>query len=372
MTSLGASRVAPQVAAMSIEMLNHFVDIDQLQARASQVIARLTGAEAGCVTSSAASGISVAIAAAMTGVDLGLIERLPDTNGLKSEVIVQQGHLINYGAPIEQAIRLTGAKVKTVSGDAAGDAISGREAAALYVVSHHVADPGLPLPEYIRICNARQVPVIVDMASEHDLKGPAAMGADIAIYSAHKFLGGLTAGIIAGRRNLITAAYLQNSGLGRHMKAGKEGIAGAIAALEAWDRRDHQATRARELRIVSQWLSTLARIRGLQVQREPDWTGNPIDRVKVTLLPEAGLFAWELADRLARRDPSIRVRDDLIEHGYFFLDPCNLSAGEEHLVTDAIADEIRAAQAKKDGRRESFPQREQRRIDRLIHWPEGY
>ena len=30
------------------------------------------------------------------------------------------------------------------------------------------------------------------------------------------------------------------------MKVGKEGIAGAIAALEAWERRDHAAVRARE------------------------------------------------------------------------------------------------------------------------------
>src|SRR5688500_16575306 len=147
MTSLGASRVAPQVAAMSIEMLNHFVDIDALQARASQRIARATGAEAGCVTSSAASGIAVAVAAAMTGSDLRRIEMLPDTGGLKNEVIVQAGHLINYGAPLEQAIRLTGARVRPASGDLE-DNFSRQTGAALYVVSHHVIDQGIGLADF--------------------------------------------------------------------------------------------------------------------------------------------------------------------------------------------------------------------------------
>lgn len=370
MTSLGAARVAPGVAAMSVEILDHFVDIDQLQARASAAIAQATGAEAGCVTSSAASGLSVAVAAAMTGPDLERIERLPDTSSLKNEIIIQTGHLINYGAPIEQAIRLTGAKVKKLGQDAQSS-VTGREAAALYIESHHVVEQGLPLSEFIRICKARQVPVIADMASEYDLKGPAALGADIAIYSAHKFLGGLTAGIMAGKKDLIRAAYLQNSGIGRHMKVGKEGIAGAIAALESWRRRDHQGVWARELQIVSKWLSSLARVKGLRVEREPDWTGNPIDRVKVTV-DEAGLFAWELADRMAARDPSVRVRDDMIEHGYFFLDPCNLAPGEEHIAVEAIAAEIEAAQRKGDGCRESFAQHRGRKIARLLQWPEGY
>ena len=87
------------------------------------------------------------------------------------------------------------------------------------------------------------MPVIVDAASEYDLRGFVAAGADIAIYSAHKFLGGLTAGIVAGRKDLVRAAYLQNGGIGRGMKVGKEGIVGAIAALEAWAQRDHAAHR---------------------------------------------------------------------------------------------------------------------------------
>ena len=100
-----------------------------------------------------------------------------------------------------------------------------RTAAAVYVISHHTVQYGmLALAEFAEIAHAKGVPVIVDAASEYDLKGFLARGADIALYSAHKFLGGPTAGIVAGRRDLVRAAFLQNGGIGRGMKVGKEGI----------------------------------------------------------------------------------------------------------------------------------------------------
>jgi uncharacterized pyridoxal phosphate-dependent enzyme len=371
MTALGASRVPPPVAAMAVEMLDHFVDIDALQARASRSIARATGAEAGCVTSSAASGIAVAVAAAMTGSDLKRIEMLPDTRGLKNEVIVQAGHLINYGAPLEQAIRLTGARTRVASADLE-ESFGEKTAAALFVVSHHVTDQGIGLGDFIARCRARGVRVIVDMASEYDLTGPIALGAEAVIYSAHKFLGGLTAGIIAGRKEYIRSAYLQNRGIGRHMKVGKEGIVAAMAALDAWSKRNHELMQERERAIVAEWLARLDKIKGLTAAREPDWTGNPIERVKVTVEAKSGLFAWELADRLAARDPSIRVRDDLVAQGYFHLDPCNLAPGEEKIVAEAIAGEIAAAQKNRDGLTMSFAQHAERLTSRLCSWPDGY
>ena len=371
MTALGASRVPPPVAAMAVEMLDHFVDIDALQARASQWIARATGAEAGCVTSSAASGIAVAVAAAMTGSDIRRIEMLPDTQGVKNEVVVQAGHLINYGAPLEQAIRLTGARTRLAT-DGLEENFGEKTAAALYVVSHHVTDQGIGLADFIARCRARGVKVIIDMASEYDLKGPIALGADAVIYSAHKFLGGLTAGIVAGRKDFIRSAYLQNRGIGRHMKVGKEGIVAAMAALDAWSRRNHALMQKRERAIVAEWLTGLDKVKGLKAAREPDWTGNPIERVKVTVDANSGLFAWELAHRLSARDPSIRVRDDLVAQGYFYLDPCNLAPGEEKIVAEAIAAEVAAAQKNRDGLNMSFAQHAERLTARLCSWPDGY
>ena len=66
-------------------------------------------------------------------------------------------------------------------------------------------------------------------------------GVDLAICSGHKYLSGTTAGIVAGRRDLIAAVALQARGIGRPMKVGKEEIMGLLAALEQWVIRDHQA-----------------------------------------------------------------------------------------------------------------------------------
>ena len=129
------------------------------------------------------------------------------------------------------------------------------------------------------------VPVIVDAASEYDLEGFLAAGADLAVYSAHKFLGGPTAGIVAGRKDLVRAAYLQNCGIGRGMKVGKESIAGAMAALEAWAQRDHAAVRASSATTSSSGWSAWAGCPGLDVAIVPDPTDNPLDRLEVQVDP---------------------------------------------------------------------------------------
>jgi L-seryl-tRNA(Ser) seleniumtransferase len=379
MTVLGASRASDEVIEATAALLPHFVRIDELQARASVAIAAATGAEAGCVTASSAAGMALAVAAAMTGDNLARIERLPDTAGLKSEVVIAAGHLVNYGAPVAQAITLTGARV-VPAGTAARvesyhleDAICERTAGVIFVVSHHVVQEGqAPLDETISIAHRFGVPVIVDMAAEYDLTGPFAKGADLAIWSAHKFLCGPTAGIVAGRKDLVRAVYLQNRGLGRHMKVGKEGIAGTIAALEAWGRRDHAAEAARDAAILAEWATRLAGVPGLGVARYADWTGNPIIRLELTLDPAtAGLEAWELADRLSERDPAIQVRDDLAEHQRLYLDPCNVTADEARLVSSAIAEEVTRALATGDGRQIGLAERRRLAVEAARRWPDG-
>ena len=378
MTYLGASMVHPELAQTCAEMMQDFVKIDELQAAASKIIARLTGSEAGFITACSASGIVLGIAGAMTGPNLARIEKLPDTSGLKNQVVVQAGHLINYGAPIDQAIRQSGACLCSVGGAALAhsfhlqDAINDQTAAALYVVSHHVVQEGqIPLVEFAQICRERGVPLIVDMASEYDLKTPIDLGADLVIYSSHKFLGGPTAGIVAGKTEAVRNAYLQNRGIGRPMKAGKESVVGAMAALEAWEKRDHQAIKAAESGYLNHWRESLKNVAGLSLEIHDDWTGNPIQRLKVTVDPQAsGLYAWELADRLAGGDPMIQVRDDLIEWGYFFLDPCNLKPGQAELVGKLIKEEIARARATGDGRAYDISERRRRSIEKALNWPD--
>lgn len=384
MTGLGASSVSAPVIEAVAQVLPQFVEIDDLQRRASAVIAEACGSEAGYVTASCSAAITLAIAAAMTGDDYGLIERLPDTSsvpGMRNEVVIQTGHLVNYGAPIDQAIRLSGARVVQVGaateahGYQLDTAITERTAAALYVVSHHTVQFGMiPLEEFIALAHAKGVPVIVDAASEYDLKRFIAAGADLALYSAHKFLGGLTAGIVAGKKALVRAAYFQNGGIGRGMKVGKEGIVGAIAALEQWQQRDHVAVRARERGHLTLWRETLNRCEGVWAEIDADPTGNPLDRLKLHIDPkQARITAWDLADALARPpagEAPVIVRDHEAELHFFFLDPCNLHPGEEQIVLERLIAELERARQAADPIVTPFHLRDARRIAARRNWPD--
>lgn len=356
MTTLGASIIVPEAISAMAEIASQWVEMDDLQRAASVITARLTGGEAGFITACCASGITMAIAGAMTGTNLLAIERLPDdTEGLKSEVVIQLGHIVNYGAPIDQSIRVAGAKVipagtVSVTQDYhVREAINERTAAALYVVAHHTVQYGmLSLEEFCEICHARAVPVIVDAASEYDLRSFLARGADIVVYSGHKFLSGPTSGIVTGRKDLVRAAYLQNRGVARAMKVGKESIAGTMAALEAWEKRDHAGIRRREEAALNLWKGALQGIPGIAAHIIPDPTANPLDRLQIFVSPESRFTAAGLASALAVGSPPIIVRNHEVERGHFFLDPCNLHPDEAEIVAERLRAVLTAAERPAD------------------------
>lgn len=378
MTSLGASIVVSEAVEAMAAILPQFVEINDLQRKASAVIARLTGGEAGFITASCSSGISLAVAGAITGNNLLAIEKLPDVTPEKNEVLVQMGHVVSYGAPVDQAIRLGGGKVVLV-GQATSthrfhmeNAITDKTAAAVYVISHHVVDYGLlHLSEFVEIAHAKGVPVIVDAASEYDLKLFLATGADVVLYSGHKFLGGPTSGIVAGKKEFVRNAFLQNMGIGRGMKVGKESIYGVMAALEAWEKRDHAGIRERETGYLNLWKETLDGRPGVTALIEPDPTNNPLDRLRVIIdAEEAHITAWDLTTALARGNPPIITRDHEVEHRYFYLDPCNLHPGQETIVASRLAEELDKARASNEVIATPFDDRSRHRFDGMLRWPD--
>lgn len=378
MTSLGASIVVPEAVEAMAAILPQFVEINDLQRKASAIIARLTGGEAGFVTASCSSGISLAVAGAITGNNLLAIEKLPDVAPEKNEVLVQMGHVVSYGAPVDQAIRLGGGKVVLI-GQATSthrfhmeNAITEKTAAAVYVVSHHVVNYGLlHLSEFVEIAHARGVPVIVDAASEYDLELFLATGADVVLYSGHKFLGGPTSGIVAGKKELVRNAFLQNMGIGRGMKVGKESIYGVMAALEAWEKRDHAGIRERETGYLNLWKKTLDGRPGVTALIEPDPTNNPLDRLRVIIdAEEAHITAWDLTTALAKGSPPIIARDHEVEHRYFYLDPCNLHPGQETIVASRLAEELDKARASNEVIATPFEDRSRHRFDGMLRWPD--
>src|SRR2546427_161841 len=102
-TRLGGSLMPPEVLEAMVEAAGAFVDIAELQARASAIIAEVTGAEAGLVTTGAAAALTLGTAACLTGLDAARMERLPDTAGMPHVVVVAPPHRNAYDPAIRAA-----------------------------------------------------------------------------------------------------------------------------------------------------------------------------------------------------------------------------------------------------------------------------
>src|ERR1700680_2937001 len=87
-TNLGGSLMPPEVVAAWVDAARHFVNLLELQNKVGERIAKLIGVEAAMVTTGAAGAILLGTAAVVAGSDPRLIRRLPDTRGMKNEVIV--------------------------------------------------------------------------------------------------------------------------------------------------------------------------------------------------------------------------------------------------------------------------------------------
>lgn len=346
MTHLAGAIVLPEIAAAAAVSLRHFFVLDDLQAAAGRIIAEATGAESGCVTACTSAGITLGVAACMTGDDLGRVLQLPDASGMPSRVLIQKGHCVNYGQPITQAIRLAGAvpvEVGTVNACSAAELRhalkQGSVAAVVAVESHHAVQHGcLPLAEVVALAHAEDVPVVLDGAAQDlRLRELVALGCDLVITSAHKYLSSTTGGIVAGREDLVRAVYLQNRGIGRGMKAGKEAIIGAMAALEFRSRLDLAAWTAEQDQKVALVLKLLADVPGLTLGVDPDPNGCPFSRARLTPDPQVtGHSAASLTAALAEGDPTVVMRAHHASEGYINLDAIELTEDEVRFVCEKV------------------------------------
>lgn len=358
LTAYGQSSTHPAAIEAASAAMPHFFEMNVLHARASAAIAQVTGAEAGFVTASAAAGLTLAVAACMTGTDPARIAQLPNATGMKDEVIIQLGHCVDYGAPVTQGIRLAGARVKTV-GTVNGTpralldaSFSEQTAVAMYVVSHHTVQYGqVPFAAFVESAHSHGVPVVVDAAAEeHSLPQLIAQGADLVICSGHKHFRAPTSGIMAGRLDLIRAAYAQNRGIGRGMKVDKGALVGLIVALHEWAQMDHDARRAAEWARVQHVVERLNGQTGLRVEAlwpEPD--PYPIARAMVSVDERAaGLNAMALTVLLAQGDPSIKTRAHHADEGYFLLDPFTITDEEAEIICTRIEKILMGPAAEKE------------------------
>ena len=238
----------PEVLESMAVASKAFVDMNLLLKKAGQRIAQLAGAEAAYVTSGAAAGLSISAATCMAGTDRARIEQLPNTEGMKNEIVTLKCHRLHF----DQAIRQAGAKLREVgyvrrsSPSQLEHAIGDRTAAVFYLPESATLSGSVPLDEVIQVAKAAGVPVIVDAAAElppvSNLHAFTDMGADLVIFSGGKDIRGPQgSGFILGRQELIEACALNgcpNQSIGRPMKVDKESVVGLVRALEIYVEQD--------------------------------------------------------------------------------------------------------------------------------------
>jgi L-seryl-tRNA(Ser) seleniumtransferase len=162
-------------------------------------------------------------------------------------------------------------------------------------------------------------------------------------------MGGPTAGIIAGRRDLVRACYAQQRGIGRPMKAGKEAVVGAIAALRRWAALDHDQVSRTVAANAMAMAHRLSGIPGVTARSVPDETGNPFSRVHLTIDPNiAGFNAYGLDAALSRMRPRVIVRSLLADSGVLQVDVRRLDAAGLDFVCERILAAVVAAHGNVD------------------------
>jgi len=336
-TALGGAVLDRRVAGAMADASRTNVRMEELLAAAGRRIAGLLGAEAAMVTSGSACGLVLAAAACMTGQDRRKAHRLPNTQGMKNEVLMFAAQDIVYARNIPHS----GAKlIQIPQRRSLRRAIGAKTAAFVYFPG--VNEDRCPsLSDCARICHRRGVAAIIDAAAKPPLRANVRRfmrdGADLLLYSGGKAIGGpQPSGILCGRPDLVAAAVLNgcpHEGIGRPMKVGREEVAGLVRALELFLARDHRAEKRKWRSKLEVIRRALRNVSGVTVKLTPrSHCGDPLPCLYVRPTGEGVPSAGEICRRLGRpddRDPAIvvsAVGDEILVW------PSLLQTGDERII----------------------------------------
>jgi L-seryl-tRNA(Ser) seleniumtransferase len=306
-TYLSGSLEFPEVRQAQIDASSYFVNVIELQRAVGRRLSELTGAESGMVTSGAAGAMAASTAACMAGTNDKYIWQLPDTTGLKHEVVMVGGR-----SAFDSAIRLTGAKLVLVySPDELANAIN-ENTAMIYTT-----DLGEKLQRELAVAKDHKVPMLLDDAAgippADNAKLYAKMGIDLYCFSGGKGLSGpQCSGLLLGRKDLIESALMNSNpregAVCRPMKVGKEEIIGCLTALEVWLKLDPK-------KLYAEWNGRIDRIRklvdtvpGVKTDTYVPEDGNRYPTLKVSWDQQAwGFSISDCVQQLRAGDPVIEV-----------------------------------------------------------------
>ncbi len=347
-TTLGGSRMSPEVLEAMREAAGAFIDLNDLNVKAGEYLARRIGVEAAFVSCGAASGVQLSAAACLTGTDVERARSLPHTEGWKNEFVIS---LVDAHTYIHQGIEVCGGKLVRVGSktEVTADDIVGGIGEKTAAVVHFL---GKQSKEQLRAVVAgadkQGVPVIVDAAAQlpprSNLTEIVAMGVSLVVFSGGKGMRGpQNSGLVLGKAPFVEAVGLNASpysAIGRGMKVGKEEILGLLAAVDRFLKGKDE-----EDRLTWEWqascvVGALEGIPGVRAyvlregqQPSPDFA----PRAYVDLEEEGR--AREVIRAMREGDPSVVIRGS--SKG-IAVDPMTLMPGEEEVVARRLKEVLSA------------------------------
>lgn len=345
----GGSSQPPEVLDAVFRAGHYHVNLDELMAKVGPRIAELLQVDAAMVSSGAAAAVTCGTLACVAGGDPEKIQQLPDTTGLRDEVIVPKWSRSIY----DHAVRSTGVKMIEVETlDDLKSAFGPKTAMATAQSSILWRKGPFSLDQLIAEAHRRNIPVLIDDAGGLPVPPHPVLkhGADLCAHSGGKVIRGpQSAGLLLGREDLIQAAFINSAphhAFARPMKVTKEEIMGMLAAVEYLvTDRDPEAEDREWMSWYRHIKDRVSGISGVSGEIE-DFAWNRFGyhpRLIVRWDPEKiGLSAGEVEQMLLDGEPRIRIPPSGEGHS-FVIRGAAMYDGEYKLVADRLVEIFRSA-----------------------------
>jgi L-seryl-tRNA(Ser) seleniumtransferase len=342
-TFLGGSLMPPEVVAAWADAARHFVNILDLHDRVGERLAKLIGVEAALVTTGASGALLLGTAAAVTRGDKNAIQKIPDTTGLRNEVVLQKAHHSCYDH------QLTDVGVKLIEVETADDVnrVVNERTALLFFMNVASAEGRIGREEWVKLAQRHKVPSLLDAAADvppvERLSEYNRLGFDLVAFSGGKALRGPNdTGLLLGRKDLIEAAKRNTNPhcgtIGRMMKVSKEDMIALLAAVERFVHLDHKAELRAWERRLGAIEKTLQGVPSIQFERVTPAIANHVphlivlwDEKRIKLTPADATKA------LLAGDPPIQIgRVSGTGDKGILISVLTLQEGEEQLVAERL------------------------------------
>lgn len=349
-TLLGGSMLSPAVQAAMEAANTGFAPLEEVIDKTGSAIAGMVGAESAMVTSGCFAALVQGIASFITGDDREKIGRLPDTSGMRNEILIQKRQRYHY----DRCITVPGGKMVEVgdetgtTAEALAAAIGPNTAGILHYARGEVLPGVLQLAEVVAIAKRKGTRVIVDAASEiypiERMHYVAQSGADLVCFGA-KYLGAQnSAGILCGSREYVGAAKLhsfigyeaqRSRGMGRGYKLDRQEVIGVTVALREWLEMDHEERIQQQVDRIALIKQTLADLPNVQTEEvwNPEREAWIQLRITVEGADDARLEA--ICEQLRTGEPSIWLRPTF-EGGQIAVMVNTLQEGESEVVAHRL------------------------------------